>query len=177
MSRVGAWVGVGVFVAVVVAANALTASFGLITVAGLTATAGTWVAGLGFVARDWLHETGGPRWVAAAIALGTALSVALSPAIAVASGVAFLVSESADWAVYTPLRRRSTLAAALLSNTVGAFVDSALFLVIAGFPLSGLWTQVVVKVTATTCVVLILIGVRRALLRQSMHAASGGRHA
>ena len=175
--KTGAWVALGGFVGVIVAANGLTASFGLVTVAGLTATAGTWVAGLGFVARDWLHETGGPRWVAAAIALGTALSVALSPAIAVASGVAFLVSESADWAVYTPLRRRSILAAALLSNTVGAVVDSALFLVIAGFPLAGLWAQVAVKVAATTCIVLILIGARRALLRQPMHAASGGRHA
>ena len=53
----------------------------------------------------------------------------------------------------------------------------ALFLVIAGFPLAGLWAQVAVKVAATTCIVLILIGARRALLRQPMHAASGGRHA
>lgn len=161
--------------AVILAANALTVAVGLVTVAGLTATAGTWVAGLAFVARDWLHDAGGRKWVVAAIVLGAILSAILSPAIAVASAVAFTVSEMADWAVYSPLRHRSRIGAALASNTVGAVLDSLLFLAIAGFPLAGAGTQTVVKVATTTAIVTGL-GVRRALLRQP-DRSGGGRHA
>ena len=136
----------------------------LVAVAGLTATAGTWIAGFAFVARDWLHDTGGRKWVAAAIVLGAILSAILSPTIAIASAVAFTVSEMADWAVYSPLRHRSRIGAALASNTVGAVLDSLLFLAIAGFPLAGAGTQTIVKVAATAAIVAGL-GVRRALLR------------
>lgn len=161
------------FIAVVFAANWLTGTLGLVTVAGLTATAGTWVAGFGFMFRDWLHEAGGRAWVTGAIAAGALASVAVSPTLALASGVAFTVSELADWTVYSPMRLRWPLAAAVTSNTVGAVVDTALFLSIAGFPLSGTWSQVVIKVVTTTAVV---VGVRLALLRQP-NRISGGLHA
>lgn len=160
-------------VASVLVANAATAHWGLVSVAGLTATAGTWAAGFAFVARDALHERGGPRWVLAAILAGAALSAALSPTLAMASGVAFLIAELADWSVYAPLRRRGLLRAAVASNAVGAVVDSALFLTLAGFPLGGMGTQVLVKIAATTAVVM---GVRLAVLRQP-HRAGGERHA
>jgi uncharacterized PurR-regulated membrane protein YhhQ (DUF165 family) len=60
--------------------------------------------------------------------VGAGLSALVSPALAVASGVAFLVSEAADFAVYTPLRRRSWDAAVWASGLVGSLVDSVLFL-------------------------------------------------
>ena len=142
------------FVAVILAANTLTASFGLVTVLGLTATAGTWVSGLAFVARDQLQETGGSRWVIIAILVGAALSAFASPTLALASAAAFTFSELADWAVYTPLRRKHRTAAALLSNTVGAILDTILFLAIAGFPLDGTLTQVIIKVATTSLIVL-----------------------
>jgi uncharacterized PurR-regulated membrane protein YhhQ (DUF165 family) len=50
--------------------------------------------------------------------IGAGLSALVSPQFAVASGIAFLVSELADLAVYTPLRQRNWLAAVALSNTV-----------------------------------------------------------
>lgn len=162
------------FVAIIVAANLLTASFGLVTILGLTATAGTWVAGFAFVARDSLQEAGGTRWVVVAILVGAALSAFASPTLAFASAVAFTFSEAADWAVYTPLRRNHRTAAALLSNTVGSILDTLIFLSLAGFPLTGALTQVVVKVATTSLVVL---GVRLAVSRQPVHAAGGGRHA
>jgi uncharacterized PurR-regulated membrane protein YhhQ (DUF165 family) len=162
------------FVAVVVAANWLTATLGLVTWLGLIATAGTWLAGFAFVARDYLQEAGGARWVIPAILLGAVISAAFSPTLALASGVAFLVSELADFAVYTPLRRSGRTRAALASNVVGAVVDSVLFLWLAGFPLSGTATQVLVKVGTTTVFVL---GVRLAISRQPMQPAGGGSHA
>lgn len=159
---------------VIVVTNAVTTSLGVVTWLGVTATAGTWLAGLVFIARDWLHESGGPRWVLPAIIAGAALSAALSPALALASGVAFLLAELSDWAVYAPLRRRGKVRAALASNVVGSIVDSAAFLLIAGFPLAMLGTQSVLKIAVSTITVL---GVRLAVPRQPMHAASGGRHA
>ena len=149
------------FVAVILAANWLTATFGVVSVMGLSATAGTLVAGCGFVARDGLHDSAGPRWVAIAILLGAVLSAVLSPALALASGVAFLLGELADFAVYAPLRRRGKVRAALASNAVGSVVDTYLFLAVARFPLALAPTQLVVKVIASTAAV----GVLRAVFR------------
>lgn len=161
------------FVAVIVAANLATQQFGLVSFLGLTATAGTAVAGFAFVARDALQDAKGNRWVLAAVAIGAAVSALFSPALAVASAAAFIVSETADWAVYSHLRKRHRLAGALASNTVGALLDSAVFLALAGFPMSGVGTQTVVKVTTTTVFVL---GARFALSRQPLHTPSGRRH-
>ncbi len=162
------------FAGCIVATNAATASLGAVAWFGVAATAGTWLAGLSFVARDWMHETGGPKWVALALAVGAALSALMSPTLALASAVAFTLSETADWAVYAPLRSRGKVRAALASNVVGSVVDSAAFLLLAGFPLALLGTQVLVKVAASTVVVM---GVRLAVLRQPVLAAGGGRHA
>lgn len=130
-------------------------------VAGLFA-AGTFAAGLSFMVRDWLQESGGRAMVLAAIVAGAGLSAWLStPALAVASGVAFLASETADFAVYTPLRGRSPAGAALLSNTAGAVVDSLLFLSLAGFPLVQWGAQAAAKVAVTVPFVLTLAAVRR----------------
>ena len=162
------------FVAVVIFTNWITAELGFVTWLGVAATAGTWFAGFAFVARDYLQESGGKRWVVAAILLGAVISAWFSPALAVASGVAFLVSELADFAVYTPLRKRGKTRAAIASNVVGSVVDSVLFLYLAGFPLSGTPTQVLVKVGTTTVFVL---GVRLAVSRQSLRTEGGGRNA
>lgn len=155
--------------AVVIAANAATDSLGLVHWLGLTATAGTWLAGLAFVARDSLHDSGGVRAVLAVIALGAVLSAALSPRLALASAVAFAIAELADLAIYSPLRRRSRTGAALASNVVGSVVDTVVFLALAGFPLTGAPAQVVVKVAVTS---LFVVGGRLALLRHPQRAQS-----
>lgn len=117
------------FVACVVLANAITSHFGLVPVGfGLTATAGTYAAGLALVTRDYLQEAAGLAWVVAGILAGAALSWWLAaPAIAVASGVAFLASETADALVYTPLRRSTRAGAILASSLIGAAIDTLIF--------------------------------------------------
>ena len=45
-----------------------------------------------------------------------------------ASAAAFLFSELADTAVYTPLARRRLISAVLASSLVGTIIDSTLFL-------------------------------------------------
>ena len=123
------------FVACVWLANLLTERYGFVSVGfGLTATAGTYAAGLSFGIRDALHEVGGRRIVFAAIAVGAVLSSFISPSLALASGVAFALSETADLAVYEPLRRRRWVLAVIASNLVGAVADTVVFLHLAGFP-------------------------------------------
>lgn len=163
-----------VFIAAVLAANWLTTEHGMIPVGfGLVATAGTYAAGLTFVVRDTIQDVGGKAAVLALIVIGAALSYLIGPEaqkIALASGVAFLVSELADLAVYTPLRSHGYVRAAIASNVVGSFVDTVLFLAIAGFPIwSSVPGQLVAKLTVTAVVVASVIGAR-AVLRQPRRA-------
>ena len=97
---------------------------------GLMAPSGVLVIGLALVLRDAVHEYFGWRGSLLAIVVGAAMSI-LSPALALASGAAFLVAELADLAVYARLRRAGRWLAVAASGVVGAFVDSAVFTVLA----------------------------------------------
>lgn len=145
------------YVATIVLANATLALVGLVPVGlGLMAPAGVLWAGLSLTFRDLVQDRLG-RWpVVGAIVLGAALSYLISPAFAVASGVAFLVSELADFAVYTPIRRRNWIAAIGLSNTVGLLVDSWLFLTLAFGSTEYLAGLVVGKMWVTLATVAVL---------------------
>lgn len=160
------------YIGSIAAANWLTSRYGMIPVwPGLAATAGTYAAGAALLLRDMVQDTGGRRAVVAAIASGAALSAWLStPALAIASGTAFLISETADMAVYTPLRRRGWGRAALASGVIGSIADTVVFLWLAGFPiLAGLAGQLVGKALWATAIPVVAVVtaqmVRRALLR------------
>lgn len=145
------------YILTVFAANWAISTFGLVPAGfGLLAPAGVHFAGLAFTLRDLVQETLGKRWVLVAITAGALLSAFLSPTLALASGAAFLVSELADFAVYTPLRRRSWLGAVALSNTVGVVIDSALFLWFAFRSLDFIWGQVVGKTWVTLVAIAVL---------------------
>lgn len=157
------------FLTTILAANYVTTEYGFVPVGfGLMATAGTYFAGLAFVLRDSLQDTAGRIAVIVTVAAGGLLSYAVSdPHIATASAVAFLVSELTDFAIYTPLRKRGYVRAAFASNLAGAFLDTVLFLWIAGFPVwAGLPGQMVGKMLVTLAVVLVVLGVRVALPRE-----------
>ena len=150
------------YVVTIILANGAIMLFGIVPVGfGLMAPAGVYFAGLVFSLRDALHETRGRRWVVVAILLGAAISAALSPHLALASGLAFLFSELADFAVYAPLRERTRLGAVVASNTVGVVVDSALFLWLAFGSLQVLPGQIVGKWWMTAVTVLLMLAWRR----------------
>lgn len=151
------------FLGCILAANVVTTHLGMIPVGfGLVATAGTYFAGLTFILRDALQDVAGKRWTLAVIALGALLSFLVSdPFIALASAVAFGLSELADLAVYTPLRKRGYIRAAIASNIVGALVDTVAFLTIAGFPVMlALPGQMVGKLLVTLLAVVLVAIVR-----------------
>jgi queuosine precursor transporter len=85
------------------------------------------MVGFVFVLRDFAQREIG-HWVLAAMAVGVVLSYFMAePFIAVASATAFLLSEVADWAVYSftgkPLSQR-----VLWSSVISTPIDSAVFL-------------------------------------------------
>jgi hypothetical protein len=61
------------------------------------------------------------------------------------TGVAFLLAEMADLAVYTPLQRRGLVTAVVASSFVGLVIDSIVFLYLAFGSLDYLLGQVVGK--------------------------------
>ena len=136
------------FVGTVWGANWALTTYGIVNIGfGLNAPAGVFFAGLAFTFRDLLHESSGRVWVLVAVVAGAALSALLEDAqrIAMASGTAFLVSEMADFAVYTPLRERGWLKAVAASNVVGFTADSLLFLWLAFGSLGFIEGQLVGK--------------------------------
>lgn len=142
------------YLSTIVLANWLIDRFGLVPVGfGLMAPAGVYAAGLSFSLRDAVQERAGRDTALLAILIGGALSALIDPRLGLASAAAFAVSELADLAVYTPLRRRSSLVAVLLSNTVGAMVDSAIFLWLAFGSLAFMQGQVFGKVLMTLPVI------------------------
>ena len=113
---------------------------------GLQAPSGVLMIGLALVLRDLVQRRLGLGWSVAAILAGAALSGLLAPAaLVIASAVAFLLSELADLAVYTPLQRRRFLLAVAASSLAGLVVDSATFLYLAFGSLDYLEGQVVGK--------------------------------
>jgi queuosine precursor transporter len=113
---------------------------------GLMAPSGVMLVGVALVLRDLVQRRLGAALSALAILFGSGLSALLAPAsLVIASATAFLLSEFADLAVYTPLARRRLVAAVVASSLVGLIVDSIVFLWLAFGSLDFLAGQVVGK--------------------------------
>ena len=113
---------------------------------GIMAPSGVMMVGLALVLRDLVQRRLGAGFGLGAIAVGAALSWALAPAaLVIASTAAFLLSEFADFAVYTPLARRRLVLAVAASSIVGLVVDSLVFLWLAFGSLQFLEGQIIGK--------------------------------
>lgn len=113
---------------------------------GLMAPSGVLVVGLAFVLRDLVQRRLGVGFAAMAVVAGAGLSALLAPpALVIASGVAFLISEFADLAIYTPLQKRRLVLAVVASSIVGLIVDSIIFLQLAFGSLDHVLGQVIGK--------------------------------
>ena len=113
---------------------------------GLMAPSGVLMAGIALVLRDLVQRRLGVAASSLAILAGAALSALLAPpALVIASAVAFLLSEFADLAVYTPLARRGLVLAVVASGVAGLVVDSIVFLWLAFGSLDFLPGQIVGK--------------------------------
>src|SRR5436853_3842287 len=113
---------------------------------GLMAPSGVIMAGAALVLRDLVQRRLGVAASSLAILAGAVLSALLAPpALVIASAAAFLLSEFADLAVYTPLARRGLIIAVVASGVVGLVVDSVVFLWLAFGSLDFLAGQIIGK--------------------------------
>jgi len=113
---------------------------------GVTAPSGVMMVGVALVLRDLVQRRLGAAMSALAILAGAGISALVAPpALILASAVAFLLSEFADLAVYTPLARRRLVAAVIASSCAGLVIDSIVFLWLAFGSLEFLLGQVIGK--------------------------------
>lgn len=166
------WIWLAAFIACIPAANWLIGNVGtkciqnglcLVPVGfGFDAPSGVLLVGIALVLRDLVQRDLGRLVAGAAIVCGAVLSgVIAPPALVVASAAAFLLSELADFAVYTPLQKRGFLLAVGASSIVGLIVDSVLFLWLAFGSLKYLDGQIIGKTWAVLAAVAVLALLRR----------------
>src|SRR5689334_9143855 len=90
---------------------------------GVMAPSGVLAIGAALVLRDLVQRTSGWGWGLAAVLVGAILSwFVADPHVAIASAAAFLLSELADFAVYTPLQRRGLVLAVVASSCAGLVI-------------------------------------------------------
>ncbi|SES04119.1 VUT family protein [Streptomyces qinglanensis] len=162
MISVRASVALTAYVATIPAANMLVTHVGAVPVGfGYAAPAGVYMVGLALVLRDLAREAAGRAAILAAIATGAVLSWLLAtPELAIASTAAFALSETLDYAVYEPLRRRGLLVAMAASNAVGLLADSVVFLWLAFGSLAFLPGQLVGKAWMTAAAITVIFAWR-----------------
>jgi len=99
---------------------------------------------IAFLVTDVLNRRFGPAaarrvaWVGFALALAVSIWLA-SPRIALASGLAYICAQLADIQVFDRLRDQRWWRAPLLSGTVGALLDTAVFFSVAFAATSTPW--------------------------------------
>jgi queuosine precursor transporter len=96
------------------------------------------VTGLVLVVRDFAQREV-KNWVLVFMLVGLALSTLTSwIVVVVASGVAFLISETVDWAVYT-FSKRPLSQRIMISSTFSAPLDQVVFIYLASFVVPGIF--------------------------------------
>ncbi len=139
---------------------------------GIMAPSGVLMIGLALVLRDLVQRRLGVEFGIGAIIVGAAISAGLAPpTLVVASAAAFLLSEFADFAVYTPLARRRLVVAVIASSVVGLVVDSIAFLWLAFGSLEFLVGQIIGKLWMVLLAIPFVMYMRRRDERIGLKAA------
>lgn len=136
----------------------------------------TVITGLVLVVRDFAQREI-KHWIFGAMLIGLALSTLTAwPVIVVASGVAFLISETADWAVYT-FSKRPLSQRIMISSTVSAPIDQLLFIYLASLVVPGIFawgsivTGIVSKLVGAYFVSRVVAAQERRTLQNDMNPA------
>ena len=139
---------------------------------GIMAPSGVLMVGAALVLRDLVQRRLGVEFGIGAIVAGAAISAGLAPpSLVIASAAGFLLSEFADFAVYTPLARRRLVAAVIASSVVGLVVDSIVFLWLAFASLEFLIGQIIGKLWMVLLAVPFVSYLRRRDERLGLKAA------
>lgn len=126
---IAAWRFTALYIALIVAVNIGFSAVPLVELpGGVMWPPMSLVVGFVFIVRDFAQREIGHR-ILLAMGVGVGLSYLMAdPYVALWSAIAFLVSELADWAVYT-FTKRPLSERVMYSSFLGAPVDSAVFLI------------------------------------------------
>ena len=160
----------GAYIGLAVLANWLAARYVWPVGFGYVAPGGVFAIGAVLVTRDWINQLA-PKVSLALIPIASGMSYGIGEAagssslqkIALASVAAFCVSESVEFLVFAPIRRRSLTLGVALSGSVGIALDSFVFLSIAFGSLAFFDGQMIGKAEALAAGV-VLTAARRAVL-------------
>lgn len=123
---------VSAYIASVVIVNFAFSYLPIINVAGAMVPSTAFLVGIVFVFRDFAQRQIGHHVLVAMLAACVISYFLADPAVAIASLVAFAVSETADWAVYS-FTKRPFHQRILLSSFISTPIDTAVFLGLIGF--------------------------------------------
>jgi len=136
----------------------------------------TVITGLVLVVRDFAQREI-KHWIFGAMLIGLALSTLTAwPVIVVASGVAFLISETADWAVYT-FSKRPLSQRIMISSTISAPIDQLIFIYLASLVVPGIFawgsivTGIISKLVGAYFVSRVVAAQERRTLQNDMNPA------
>jgi queuosine precursor transporter len=90
------------------------------------------IVGAVFVLRDYAQREIGHRILLATLIAGLMTYLTVDPAIAIASLVAFVISETADWGVYS-FWKKSLQSRILVSSLIAIPLDTVVFQHLAGY--------------------------------------------
>jgi uncharacterized PurR-regulated membrane protein YhhQ (DUF165 family) len=156
------------YVGLAVLANWLAARYVWPVGFGYVAPGGVFAIGAVLVTRDWINQLA-PKLSFALIPVASGISYGVGEAagwsalqkVALASVAAFCLSESVEFLVFSPVRRRSFTLGVALSGSVGIALDSYVFLSIAFGSLAFFDGQMIGKAEALAAGV-VLTAARRA---------------
>lgn len=134
---------------------------------GYQAPSGVVLVGLALVLRDFVQERFNKRITLISILIASVISWFVNPAVAFASASAFLVSEIADFVIYTKIRNRSKTLAIATSSIIGGVIDSFLFLQIA-FNSTQFWQGQVIAKTEIALIIACVYWLKNAVSQRML---------
>jgi queuosine precursor transporter len=117
------------------------------------------IVGFVFVLRDYAQREVGHKVLLATLVAGIITYFMVDPAIAVASITAFVISEMADWAIYS-FTKRPLQSRILISSLVSVPLDTLAFQHLAGYLTPAAFTTEVLSKAMGVAVVWYLLKLR-----------------
>jgi uncharacterized PurR-regulated membrane protein YhhQ (DUF165 family) len=117
------------------------------------------IVGVVFVLRDYAQREIGHKILLATLAAGVLTYFIVDPAIAVASIAAFVLSEMADWAIYS-FTKRPLQSRILISSLVSVPLDTLAFQHLAGYLTPAAFTTEVLSKALGVAIVWYLLKLR-----------------
>jgi queuosine precursor transporter len=117
------------------------------------------IVGFVFVLRDYAQREVGHKVLLATLLAGVITYFMVDPAIAVASITAFVISEMADWAIYS-FTKRPLQSRILISSLVSVPLDTLAFQHLAGYLTPAAFTTEVVSKAVGVAIVWYLLKLR-----------------